>query len=360
MLILYFFILLSFLIGIKYRSNLLNTEYLSLQQCNAIKGIFILMVFMRHILQYICGSHVIGEAYDISGFVDYAGILVDNNFGQLIVTLFLFYSGFGVMESTKLRGNDYVRKIPQHRIVPTLLNFDIAVLLFLILNIVLGIHYDVYTILLSLSGWKSIGNSNWYIFDILFCYLLFYLVRCFCQFIGANVKIFITILFLIFIITLYVISRFKVDIWYNTLFCFPFGVLWSINKERFEKIIYNHYNLYILLFTILFVFLHLFPYDILGGKYNVKSIIFCTIIVMITMKIKIGNRCLYWLGHNLFPLYIYQRIPMIALNELSGGILPTHYPYLYIAISLLLTIMIAYFYHYWQIKDQSISKRIRA
>lgn len=360
MFILYFFILVLFLIGIRYRSSLKKFDYLSLQQCNAIKGFFILMVFMRHILQYICGGHVIGEAYDISGFIDYAGILIDNNWGQLVVTLFLFYSGFGVMESAKRRGDDYVRKIPQHRILPTLLNFDIAVLFFLLLNIALGIHYDVFTILLSFSGWDSIGNSNWYIFVILVCYFLFYFVHHFCQYIGANVKVFIIVLFLFFVLALYVISRFKVDIWYNTLFCFPFGVLWSINKERFEKILYRHYNLYFLLFIILFIALHLFPYDILGGIYNIKSIVFCTIIVMMTMKIQIGNKALYWLGHNLFPLYIYQRIPMIVLNELSEGVLATHYPYLYIAICLLLTVLIACFYPYWQIKDLSFTKRIRA
>ena len=36
---------------------------------------------------------------------------------------------------------------------------------------------------------------------------------------------------------------------------------------------------------------------------------------MITMKVKISNTPLIWLGIHLFPIYIYQRIPMIYFQK---------------------------------------------
>ena len=71
------------------------------------------------------------------------------------------------------------------------------------------------------------------------------------------------------------------------------------------------------LFAIVFFFCVLFPFrsDCISLKYNILSVLFAFIVVQITMKIKISNSILCWLGINLFPLYIYQRIPMILLSK---------------------------------------------
>ena len=55
-----------------------------------------------------------------------------------------------------------------------LFRFDVAVLMFLVMNTLLGAHYAPRRILLSLVGWKALGNSNWYIFDILALYVLMF------------------------------------------------------------------------------------------------------------------------------------------------------------------------------------------
>ena len=42
--------------------------------------------------------------------------------GQLVVVMFLFYSGYGIGESYKKKGVNYVQQMPVHRILTTLLN----------------------------------------------------------------------------------------------------------------------------------------------------------------------------------------------------------------------------------------------
>lgn len=68
-------------------------------------------------------------------------------------------------------------------------------------------------------------------------------------------------------------------------------------------------------------------------------------IILLMMKVKIGNGFLIWLGANLFPLYIYQRLPMIVLS--------TYFslnPYVFIVLSFALTCAIVPIYKKIQIK----------
>jgi peptidoglycan/LPS O-acetylase OafA/YrhL len=65
---------------------------------------------------------------------------------------------------------------------------------------------------------------------------------------------------------------------------------------------------------------------------------------------KIANKWLLWMGVNLFPLYIYQRIPMIAMSETLGNDFIKNYTIVYVIACLAVTVLIAKFYKYWQIK----------
>lgn len=94
---------------------------------------------------------------------------------QLLVVMFLFYSGYGVTESIASKGKTYINAIPKKRILTTLLNFSVAVCVFIGLASALGKDLTVEQCLLSLIGWESVGNSNWYIFCILICYAATYI-----------------------------------------------------------------------------------------------------------------------------------------------------------------------------------------
>ena len=170
MFLLYIIITLFLIVGITYHKTEFYDGYISKEQCNCIKGFFIVVVFCRHIAPYL-----VDAGYDFSIFGDSLFRHIDGRIGQLLVAMFLFYSGYGVMESIKKKGSNYLDNIPKRRLMPTLANFDVAIVLFLIVDLCLGIHYDTKDVLLSFIGWKSVGNSNWYIFVILCCYLSTYI-----------------------------------------------------------------------------------------------------------------------------------------------------------------------------------------
>ena len=155
------FVLLLF--GVRVQRQGFFPDNLAIDQTNAIKGFFILLVFISH-----CMLDVKKAGYEFVGWLDAIGMQIRSEFGQLVVVMFLFYSGYGVMESYAKKGREYVKTFPKKRILTTLLNFDIAVSVFVALDLALGIKLGLKQIALSLIAWESVGNSNWYIFVVLF------------------------------------------------------------------------------------------------------------------------------------------------------------------------------------------------
>jgi len=126
------------------------TDYMSVEKTMSIKGIFIMIVFFSHFNSYVAFSSPLESFY----------VKIFKYIGQAMVTLFLFYSGYGVMESIKKKGMGYVNKIPVTRILGTYFRFDIAVLIFIIVQAILGKTFPLSQYLFSFTGWDSVGNSN--------------------------------------------------------------------------------------------------------------------------------------------------------------------------------------------------------
>lgn len=320
MLILYLALLLLVVSSLRYNVNGYNEDYLAFGTTNAVKGIFILLVFISHVVPYIVDA---GYVYD--GIMGDLFWRVHSWVGQWIVAMFLFYSGYGIMESIKKKGEDYVALIPRRRILTVLLNFDIAVLVYVILAWSLANEMSIGKILLSFVGWESVGNSNWYIFVIILAYLITYVS--FVCFKNKRISTY-TVCSLLFLAML-VLSVFKGTYWYDTILCFGAGLLYSQRKVVAESFARKHYVLSLTIVLIACVLFYNVPYWIRGLRYNMFCIAFCLLNVLLTMKFRINSNLLIWFGKNLFPLYIYQRFPMILLSSVAGGYFVLHYPMSY-------------------------------
>lgn len=250
------------------------------------------------------------DSYDVWNRIFY---FIINAIGQLMVVMFLFYSGYGIMESFR-RKDLYTNTFITHRVLKTLFNFDIAVLLFLLLALIIGKDYDILTVLLSLIGWESIGNSNWFVFDIIVLYLMAYLVLIIKKRYSIPNKIYFSLIYTLcftFIIFLYVTKH--NSYWFDTVLSFPTGMLYSEYKDYFEKKFKS--GLFWPLFmatSVLFVVLYRW-----GGYAAtiLNCVVFSFLFILISVKIRFNNIILRWLGINCFAIYILQRIPMIVYTE---------------------------------------------
>lgn len=145
-----------------------HEDYMSPRATNAIKGIFAVVILFSHMKGYITLS-------DNPADGSFAMIL--SHIGQLMVAPYLFYSGYGILESMK-RKADYFDTYPRKRLLKTLVHFDLAVLCYLVLMTTIGTYYPNVNYVTCWIGWESIGNSNWFIFDILALYCIVYFAHC--------------------------------------------------------------------------------------------------------------------------------------------------------------------------------------
>lgn len=344
MIIFYIFVLIIGLWGVSLRIDKNDKDqYLSKESTNAIKGICILLVFLRHANQYVRDG-----GYDYSSFGDKCFLLTDSYLDQLIVVMFLFFSGYGVYYSIMKKGRDYVSVIPKHRILNTLINFDIAVVFYIILSLIIGKDLSLKQILLSFVSWESVGNSNWYIFVIIICYLTTWLAFSWCYSFKPiknkmNISIIINIILLFMSIVLLVKSG-KGQWWYDTIFVYILGMLYCKYRGKIENFFYNKKNYAIFLsgfcLVLLFSFYMSFSNNLqfygsswLWWMIRAFSAIMITLLIM--MRVKLCNKFIVWLGINLFPLYIYQRLPMIIVSTYISC-----NPFILITLSFFLTCLI--------------------
>lgn len=113
MILFYFLLFLLVIARLRFSRQGFYADYLSFDTTNAIKGIFIALVFIKHVTPYILNSEYVFDDSLLNLFFLY----IDSQVGQWIVAMFLFYSGYGIMESIRKKGIAYIRSIPRKRIL---------------------------------------------------------------------------------------------------------------------------------------------------------------------------------------------------------------------------------------------------
>lgn len=253
------------------------------------------------------------------------------------------------MESIKKKGMSYVKSIPTKRIGSVLFRFDIAILIYAIIYVISNKKwFAVNKFLLSLIGLESLGNSNWYIFVVLLMYLFTYIAFRFTK--NYNISlIIITVLTFAYIVYIYLFDENRGLTWYDTVLCYPLGIFWSLYGKKICERINKSFICYfisLVLFAGVFVVCwyyrfsqeHSLIYSIVD---LIMNIAFTILVVLVTMKIQFNNKILQWLGKHLFEIYILQRIPMNVLSLLG---LNEFNIYLFVAVSLVITILLSAIY----------------
>lgn len=310
----YFCLFLLFVLCIKHihLHPDMGPEWLSHDKTSYLNSFFITAVFFSHIGQ--CGL-------DLCSAEIYAyRILIP---GQLIVTTFFFFSGYGLMSNILKQGDSYVRSLILTRLPKLLLHFTIAVLLFVLIGSILGRTYTLERIALSLIGWESVGNSNWFIFMTLLCYLLMWGAF---RLTSARRAVIGTMFFIMMLCAAnVVINHFKALFWVDTVLCMPAGMILCLMKQRIALLMQIRYLpplvMGILLASLGYV-VHIyapgigfhfhFPIWMAASAGSIMYVLGLTLAYG-CISFKRIPKALVWVGGaGLFPLYIFQRIPMMV------------------------------------------------
>lgn len=306
-----------------------NHDYMSKKNTTAINGIFALLVFLSHVSTYIDCSAMLDSPYlSFKGHID-----------QLVVATFLFYSGYGMLESIKTKGMSYVKSIPTKRFFKVLYHSWIAVMLYFISSLAIGKNYSVKRVLLSFVFWDNVGNSNWYIFVVLVLYLIVFLSFVLSKgnkYLGTALT---TVLTMCFVLAL--IKSGKDSWWYNTAILLPVGMCFSLAKDLFDKIVMKNDAVYFSVAAVsVFLYVLLSKYSTSIIFYSMRGVVFLALILLLTMKVKIGNNILQWFGAHVFSFYILQRLPMRVFKTL--GLADSKY--IFVVLCFAATVFLSYFF----------------
>lgn len=304
-----FVLLLAFLIcsGLTVaKKDEFFTDYCSPKNTNTINAIFSVLIFLSHAVTYI----------KLDGVLDMPYFEFRTFHSQLVVVTYLFFSGYGIMESIKRKGHTYVKAMPVNRFFKLWYHFAIVILLFTVVSIgIAGKEFSLSHWLLSFTGYKSIGNSNWYMFVTFVLYII--VILSFLIFKKSNKLALACVGVLSVGFVLFEKNTGFGVAFYNTALCFPLGMLFSMLKPYIDKILMKND---IVWFTAFSASIVLFAYFSQNRNqrflyYVLFTFFALAVIVMFMMKVNIKSSVLDWFGQHIFSFFILQRIPMILLQH---------------------------------------------
>lgn len=315
-----FVLLLAFagvaLIGSRVRLLGFTDDYLSIDRFTTIRGVFATLVLFSHMNQYVVPVTPL-DALEAE---------VLRSIGQLMVAPFLFISGYGVALSYSVRKGGYVRDFPRHRILKVWFHFAVAVLAFIVLGRFLGREWGLARMVLAFTGWTSISNSNWYMFDTLLLYCLSYVVMVALERVGLaterRLAAGVALSFLTGMAAVLVLSRLQPTRFYNTLLCYPAGGLFYVARGWIgQKVLSDRCPYLLTLALLLGVFLLTYCDRLQSHRvsYNLCAASFVVLLLLVSCSLSLANPVLTWLGQHSFYTYIYMRIPMEVLKSLGMG-----------------------------------------
>lgn len=307
--------------------NEFYADYCSPKNTTTANAVFSVLIFISHGVTYIDMANPLDEAY--------LGIKVF--LAQGVVVTYLFYSGFGIMESIKKKGYNYVKRMPIDRFFKLWYQFALMLCLFIAANLFMKKNFSITDNLLAFTGYKSIGNDNWYLFVTFAIYIIVFISFIFCKkhHVVAIMSVFaLTCAFILFEIKLELPRRY-----FDTILCFPLGMLFSYLKPTIDKIVMKNDILWIITTTACFV-VCMFGSQNRDEHLIFRMIFLCSAPVFITllmMKIQCRSSILDWFGSHIFSFFMLQRIPMRLLEHLNLN----HSPYLFMCLAFFGTVILS-------------------
>lgn len=307
--------------------SLRENDYISQKQANCIKGFATCVIVLDHLV-----AVTEKEVW----------IQLLTTCGDMMVAIFFFYSGYGMLYQYKRKGESYLLGFVQKKFRKILLPWMFLALIVPIYytlgaksTVALEPAFRVQNILEQLGEWVPNG---WFLLVLFLYQLVFYgLARLFYQ--KTNMLI---IGYAIFV-AVYIVIMHSLGMgywWYYRCHCVVIGMLWCEKKDILLSVFKKHFGLW---WTgVFFSVVSLFIYSTFrNSDYTTTAILLVTFVVLVQltcMKAKLENPILEWLGNLSMEIYL---IHGLVLGFLRSSIISISNVVFYGLLVFLFTIIIA-------------------
>lgn len=295
--------LILFGLLVLYKGRVCDGDCLSRETTGKVRGICTLTVILHHLSQE-CRTEELFQ-------------MVFTQMGLLAVAMFFFYSGFGLMKSFLSRKN-YRKQFLSKRVLPILITYAGFILLYWIVDALLGDLHTPGEVLVSLVNGSPIVTDSWYVITVAVFYLVFYALM------GLRKPGAILVGSLIWCgawIGFCSLAGFEAY-WYNGVLCLSLGIWAAMAEEPLKKLLKKRFWLFAAVSAA--VFGSLFGMMVLRYPHGFwKVLTMCTLcsaafvllVLTFTGKVGTGNPLWPFLSEISLEAYLCHRIFMNLLRS---------------------------------------------
>ena len=258
--------------------------------------------------------------------------------------MFFFVSGFG-LEKSYLRSESYKKKYLIKRIPPVLLPYIAIMAVYCGFLAVFFPSNDPARMAKDVID----ASNSWYIISILLFYLVFWLLMIICKKHYAAMLIGAAVWFAAYVAVCKLLGL--GSWWYNASVLLIVGMAWALYEDKIIGFIKNHYYLVFAAAAVCFAAATVGKYkadkliplpDIKVVCTALSAVFFVICVLLVSMKFRIGNRALAFLGELSPELYLIHGIFVLALRNDSFRL---ENDFLFVLISVCGSVLIAFALH---------------
>lgn len=235
--------------------------------------------------------------------------------GILFVAIFFSLAGYGLVYSYEHKKN-YLQHFITKKLKRILIPAYFVYVLFIITSAIL--NRNLLEIISIINPKKFFLLTNWYVWEILLLYLLFYIIY------KINMKFKQQIILIVVVSIIFVAYLLKLENpWYGSTLSFWFGMWYYMNQEKVMNIIKKNYYgtcgmITIILCLAVGVFYFFDDRNVIGNIFarNIASVSFVLLVIVFAYKVELGNKLSFWIGKYSYEIYLFHLTFIIILKHM--------------------------------------------
>jgi peptidoglycan/LPS O-acetylase OafA/YrhL len=259
--------------------------------------------------------------------------------GILFVGIFFLLSGYGVAYSAEHK-KDYLKGFLLNRAVRILVPVYVTKILILLLNWIVTRYFGL---TFSLTAGQFFFAFNWYVWEQLFFYLLYWFA---CKFVPKQTEVFVLLGSLALTAAAFVCGL--DNPWYGSSLCFALGLFYYKFCKRHSVLRFTGRCCFVTAASAILLAISMAAFFVLGNDSvignpvarNVASVSFCVLTILLLYRFRTVNAVSGFLGQCAYEIFLIHPSILSLLKTLSvTSTLATEF------VTIALTIPLAYLAH---------------